>query len=282
MKPERVVLVLSGGGMKTMAHLGVLRALEQAGIRPSGIVAVSAGAMVGAMIASGLPYDRMASMMTSLQSRDLAVLNRGALVIRGVGARSVLKPEALRALLSRILPARFDQLKIPFRIAVTDLDRGVLEVFGTAGRTDCPLPEAVYASMALPLYLPPAELNGRPYADGGILQVLPLDLVLPGEADLVVASDVGPSARAHPSWRTIAPPLIGLNDRALSIAMADQRSRTVAAWRADPSRPPLLLVEPAVDPYGTFSFDKTVDSIEAGYRAAHQMLEKRTVPRESR
>lgn len=273
MKPERVVLVLSGGGMKTMAHLGVLRALEQAGIRPSGIVAVSAGAMIGALIASGMPYERMVGLVTKLERHDLAVLNKAALIIRGVGARSVLKPEALQRLLRRTLPPSFDQLRMPLRIAVTDMELGTMEVFGSAGRTDVSLPDAVYASMALPLYLPPAEIAGRVYADGGLLQVLPLDLVLPGEADLVVASDVGPTPRAHPSWRTIAPPLIGLNDRALSIAMSDQRARTIAAWRADSSRPPLLLVQPAVDPHGTFLFDKTVDSIEAGYRAAHDALE---------
>lgn len=273
MKPERVILVLSGGGMKTMAHIGVLRALEQAGIRPCGIVAVSAGAMIGAMVAGGMPYDQMVSLVTRLKRTDLAILNRTALIVRGVGAKSVLKPEPLRALLRRVLPAGgFDALRIPLRIAVTDLDRGSLEVFGSAGRTDGALADVVYASMALPLYLPPAELGGRNYGDGGILQVLPLDLVLPGEADLVIASDVGPVHAGPSAWRTLTPALIGLTDRALSIAMADQKDRAIAAWRADPSRPPLTLVQPAVDPYGTFAFDHTVDFIEAGYRAAHEAL----------
>jgi NTE family protein len=275
-KPERVILVLSGGGMKAMAHIGVLRALEQAGIAPSGIVAVSAGAMIGALVAGGMPYDQLVSLVTRLERNDLAVLNRAAMVVRGVGAKSVLKPEPLRTLLRRILPVGgFDALRIPLRIPVTDLDRGSLEIFGTAGRTDVALADIVYASMALPLYLPPSDIGGRCYADGGLLQVLPLELVLPGEADLVIASDVGPIHAAHPSWRTLTPAMIGLTDRALSIVMADQRDRTVAAWRADPSRPPLLLVQPAVDPYGTFSFDRTVDFIEAGYRAAHEALARR-------
>jgi NTE family protein len=274
--PERVILVLSGGGMKAMAHIGVLRALEQAGIVPSGIVAVSAGAMIGALVAGGMPYDQLVSLVTRLERNDLAVLNRAAMVVRGVGAKSVLKPEPLRALLRRILPVGgFDALRIPLRIPVTDLDRGSLEIFGTAGRTDVALADIVYASMALPLYLPPSDIGGRCYADGGLLQVLPLELVLPGEADLVIASDVGPIHAAHPSWRTLTPAMIGLTDRALSIVMADQRDRTVAAWRADPSRPPLLLVQPAVDPYGTFAFDRTVDFIEAGYRAAHEALARR-------
>lgn len=273
MRPERAILVLSGGGMKAMSHVGVLRAMEQAGIRPAGIVAVSAGAMVGALMAGGMPYEAMVTVVTRLRRSDLAILNRGSLLICGVGARSVLKPQPLRALLQRILPVGgFAGLRIPLRIGVTDLDSGQLEVFGTAGRTDCAIADVIYASMALPPYLPPANLGGRTFADGGLLQVLPLELVLPGEADLVIASDVGPVFAGSKSWRTQAPPLIALADRALAIAMADQRARTVAAWRADAQRPPLVLVEPAVDPYGTFAFDRTVDFIEAGYRAAHEAL----------
>lgn len=276
MKPERVVVVLSGGGMKAMAHIGVLRALEQAGIHPAGIVAVSAGAMVGAMWASGMAYDRMADVVTRLRQEDFAVVNRASIVLRGVSAQSVLDPGPLRLLLRKLLPSSFDQLRIPLRIAVTDLDRGSLEIFGSAGRTDGALPDVVYASMALPLYLPPSSIGGHTFADGGLLQVLPLELVLPGDTDLVVASDVGPNFVAHPEWRTLSPRLIALTDRALAITMADQRARTLAAWRADTSRPPLLLLEPAVDPYGTFAFSKTVEFIEAGYRAAHEALRRRS------
>lgn len=275
MKPERVVLVLSGGGMKAMAHIGVWRAMEQAGIRPSEIVAVSAGAMVGALFAGGQSYENVVRQVTALRSGDLAVLNRTQLLVRGVGARSLLKAEPLRDLLRRMLPREFDDLVIPLRVAVTDLDAGALEVFGARGRTDCALADAVAASMALPLYLPPVTIAGRPCGDGGLLQVLPLDLV--DDADLVIASDVGPVLAGHPAWRTLSPALVGLNDRALSITMADQKARTLAAWRADGSRPPLVLVEPAVDPYATFSFDRTVDSIEAGYRAAHAALSARGV-----
>ncbi len=276
MKPDHVVVVLSGGGMKAMAHVGVLRALEQAGIRPSEIVAVSAGAMVGAMFAGGLGYEDVVRRVTTLRQGDIAVLNRFELLVRGVGAGSLLKPAPLRALFERLLPAReFDELVLPLRIAVTDLDAGALEVFGSGGRTDAPLADAVLASMALPIYLPPVMLGGHACGDGGLLQVLPLELVR--DADLVVASDVGPVFTGHPAWRSLSPALVALSDRALSITMADQKARTLAAWRADDARPPLMLVEPSVDPYGTFSFDHTVDSIEAGYRAAHAALNARGI-----
>jgi len=275
-KPARVVLVLSGGGMKAMAHVGVLRALELHGIVPAELVAVSAGALVGALVAGGLPYEQIVQIVTGIRRDDLFRVNRTSLMLRGVGASSVLRAEALRAFLARVLPvSHFDRLVLPLRIVVTNLDRGEAEVFGAGGRTDCSVAEAVYASMALPLYLPPTSLGGATYGDGGLLQVLPLDVAAVCDADLVVAVDVGPVHQAHPAWRRLAPPLIAVPDRAIALMMAEQRARTVAAWRANASRPPLVLVQPPVDPYGTFAFDRTVDFIEAGYRAAHQELEKR-------
>ena len=276
MKPERVVLVLSGGGMKAMAHVGVLRALADVGIGPSMICAVSAGAMVGALVAGGMPYEQIAAICCGLRSRDLAVVNRRRLLMRGVWAGSLLQSAPLRRLLVRIVPEEsFEHLRVPLRIGVADMDRGELEVFGAMGRTDWTVAQAVYASMALPLYLPPAVQAGHTYADGGVLEVLPLSLVPPDEADLVIAVDVGPSHIARAGWQHQGPRLLALHDRTFAIQTADKRERMIEAWKADASRPPLVLVRPDVDPSATFAFDRTVDFIEAGYRAAHAALAER-------
>jgi NTE family protein len=282
-KPERVVLVLSGGGMKSMAHVGVVRALADAGKQPAEIVASSAGALVGALVATGLAYERIVQLVCGIRREDVMALNRAALILKGVGARSLLKPEPLRAMLARLIPVReFGRLAMPLRIVATDLESGEAVVFGVGGRTDCAVDEAVYASMALPLYLPPALIGGRRIADGGLTQVLPLDAAAAATADLVVAADVGPVPVAPPPWLKTSPPLVAAHDRAIAILMAAQRARAVAAWREDPRRAPLVLVEPAVDPYGTFAFDRTVDFIEAGYRAAHAaMAGKRVLGRGS-
>lgn len=273
MKPERVVLVLSGGGMKAMAHIGVLRALTEMGRAPAEIVATSAGALVGAMVAGGLPYDAMVQAACGMKGDEIYQLNRAALLVRGVGAASVIKPAPLRAFLERALPVHdFARLDLPLRIVATDLDRGTAVVFGAAGRTDCTVPEAVYASMALPLYLPAARIGDGRFGDGGVVSVLPLEQARTVAADLVVAVDVTAVREAPPPWLRRSPPLLEAHDRAMAVLMADQRSRAIEAWQADPRRAPLVLVEPAVDPYGTFAFDRTVDFIEAGYRAAHAAM----------
>jgi hypothetical protein len=84
--------------------------------------------------------------------------------------------------------------------------------------------------------------------------------------------DVGSVREAPPPGFPRGPALLEAHDRAMAVVMAEQRARAVEAWRRDPRRAPLVLVEPPVDPYGTFAFDRTADFIEAGYRAGHAAL----------
>ena len=272
-EPDRVVLVLSGGGMKAMAQVGVLRALDEAGLKPAEVVSTSAGALVGALVASGLSYEEIVPRVFSVGRHEIAVLARWSVLARGLGAPSVLRPQPVRSLLERLLPVHtFAALRLPLRITAVDADAGELTVFGAGGRTDCTVVEAVMASMALPLYLPPVAIGGRRFVDGGLLEVLPLDVAAQIPADLVVAVDVGPVAAAPPAGTPLGPALLAAHDRVMAIVMARQRERAVADWKADARRPPLVLVEPEVDPHGTFAFGRTGEFIEAGYRAGHAAL----------
>lgn len=273
MKPDRVVLVLSGGGMKAMAQIGALRALEECGLAPAEIIATSAGALVGAMVAGGMSYEEMVRAVMRIRVEDFVAPARVDVLLRGLGAASVLRAAPLRDLLQRVVPVQdFWRLRLPLRITVADLDSGELVVFGAAGRTDCSISEAVYASMALPPFFPPARVGGRRLADGGLRAVLPLEIAARVPADLVVAVDVGPVPFGPTDGARGLPALVELSDRALGIALADQRMRTIAGWRVVPGRPRLVLVTPPVDPHGTFAFDRTAEFIEAGYRAAHAAL----------
>jgi len=276
-EPERVVLVLSGGGMKAMAQVGVLRAMDEAGLKPAEVVGTSAGALVGALVASGFSYEEIVPRVFGVGRHELAALARWSVLARGLGAASVLKPQPVRALLARLLPVHtFGALRLPLRVTAVDADSGELVVFGAGGRTDCSVVEAVMASMSLPVYLPPVVIGGRRYLDGGLLEVLPLDVAALIPADLVVAVDVGPVAAAPPRGARVGPALLAAHDRAMAVAMAAQRSRAVSQWRAADRRAPLVLVEPDVDPYGTFAFDRTAEFIEAGYRAGHEAFAGRT------
>ncbi len=188
----RVVAVFGGGGAKAAAHIGVNRALVEAGLSPSHYVGTSFGAVIGAAFAAGATYESLVTNLVGATRGKIAPIDLLSLV-KGMYADHIIKPEPLHALIAALVPVRqFDQFTIPISVVATDLDSGQLTVFGTGGRREVGVREALYASCALPLYYPPAEIDGHRYADGGLRAVLPLEPAKAIPADLVVAVHVGP------------------------------------------------------------------------------------------
>jgi len=110
---SRVVLVLSGGGAKALAHAGAFRALEQAELVPSHIIATSMGAVVGAALGAGMPFDQVRRRAMGIRRKDVAPFDPLALLM-GLFARSLFPASALRRAIARIVPkTRFEYLRIP-------------------------------------------------------------------------------------------------------------------------------------------------------------------------
>src|SRR5256885_12027706 len=194
----RVVAVFGGGGAKSLAHAGAWRALLEAGLQPLHIVGTSMGAVIGAALAAGSTYQRIVDLALSPQKKDFAALDAWSLA-KGVFARNILKPGPLKHTIARLVPAtRFADMQIPLTVTTTDLDSGELVLFGALGQ-DGPLIDVLYASCALPLYLPSQLIGGRRLAEGGLRAVLGLDAARRVPADLVVAVDVGPGFDEPPA-----------------------------------------------------------------------------------
>src|SRR3989442_965793 len=188
---SRVVAVFGGGGAKSLAHAGAWKALLELGLRPAHIVGTSMGAVIGAALAAGSTYQRIVDIALSLQKKDSAALDAWSLA-KGVFAGNILKPDPLKRTIARLVPAtRFGDMQIPLTVTATDLDSGELVLFGALGQ-DAPLVDALYASCALPLYLPPEVIDGHRLGDGGLRAVVPLDVARRIPADMVVAVDGGP------------------------------------------------------------------------------------------
>lgn len=272
MSRPRVVCVLSGGGAKAAAHVGALRALEERGVRPAHYVGTSMGAVVAAGFASGLGYEELLRRMTSVSRRDVAVPSPSLLL--GPFAASLLRGEPLRATIRRLVPAeRFEDLETPLTVTAVDVESGELVLFGEGGRRRVPLVEALYASCALPIYFPPAEIGDRRYADGGLRAVLALDVAAEFAPDAVFAVMVGPSFYDEPpSDGAPQPPLLRAHNQALRILMAAQVEETVARWRR--RAVPLVLVRPSLDREATFEVAKAVNYVEQGYLCAVRALER--------
>lgn len=273
----RVVAVFSGGGAKALASAGAFRALEEAGLPPSHIVATSMGAVVGAALAAGLTWKAVASAARALPSDFVAALN--PLILAGPFAPSLLRADSLREAIERLVPARFfSDLRIPLTVTATDLDTGELALFGAGDRDQVPLHEALYASCALPVYYPPITIATRRYADGGLRAVLPLEAARRFEADLYVAVHVGPgfdevlppsSAPVRPP-PPFLPPLVRAHGEAQRIMMAVQAEREIASWPCD--GPKLVLVRPVKEKEATFRVQDAERYVEAGYRETKEAL----------
>lgn len=190
----RVAVALGGGGARGLAHILVIEALEEMGVRPTIIAGTSIGAIFGAALASGLPAAEIrAHAEEALSQRfDLA---RQLMQARADPVQrlfnllplrsALLKPEVL---LDLLLPSRlaktFEALTIPLRIVATDF-YAQAPVILTGG----PLLPAVAASMALPAIFQPVSLGDRVLVDGGLVNPLPFD-VIAQDADITIAIDV--------------------------------------------------------------------------------------------
>jgi NTE family protein len=177
----RVGLALSGGAARGIAHVGVLRALEEQAIPIDAIAGASAGALVGGAYAAGLSIARLEELARSFRWRHM-----GRMAFSRLGLQSNVRME--RFLRDRLPVTRFEELKIPFAALVTDLHRGTPVVMRDTGD----LPFAIRASNCLPaLYVPVRDSNGRLLVDGGLVANLPISYTRELGADIVIAVDVG-------------------------------------------------------------------------------------------
>ncbi|HXT62405.1 MAG TPA: patatin-like phospholipase family protein, partial [Pyrinomonadaceae bacterium] len=176
----RIGLALSGGAARGIAHVGVLRALEENQIPIDAIAGASAGALIGGSYAAGLSLDQLEVMARGFRWRRTARLSFSRLGFQ-TNAR-------METFLRQHLPVtRFEDLKIRFAALAMDLQKGTAVVF----RDEGDLPFAIRASTCIPaVYTPVQDSQGRWLVDGGLVASLPISYARDFGVDLVIASDV--------------------------------------------------------------------------------------------
>lgn len=183
---DKPPFVLSGGGVRGAAHVGVLRAFRDAGVVPGAISGTSAGALVGALIADGWTPEEVNQMI-------LDELRRPRLI-----RKPTLASKRIEAFLRRTLRhACFEDLSIPLYVSATDLEKGGQRVFSSGE-----LIPALMASCAIPVVFPPVQVNGVYYVDGGISNNLPVEPFL-AVKDQVIAVHVNPLPLFVPGRRGV-------------------------------------------------------------------------------
>ncbi len=178
MAERKLGLALGGGAARGLAHLGVLKVLEEAGVRPDVVCGTSAGSIVGALYAGGYSWDTIADVTRSLDWPDFVkpVFPKMGLV----------RADGLEKRLVELLGERtIEELEIPFRAVTVDLIRGEQYIIGSG-----PIAHAVRASSSIPGIFEPVQDGERVLVDGGVLNDVPFDVCRDMGADLVIAVDL--------------------------------------------------------------------------------------------
>lgn len=266
--PEAIWLVMGGGALKGLAHVGAWKAIQEARVPVAGIIGTSIGAMVGAALAAGRSTAEMESIARGLKRRDIIRLNHRAVWFNGIKARSVLRGSPMRDFIRALVPTPdWKGLKIPFAVNVVDLATGETQWLGHGGDTDIPLVDALYASSALPVLFPPAEVNGRFLLDGGVRDMLPLQRAQDLGATRIIAIDAGagPDADAR---EVSEQGIVALQQRVFGIMAGQRRRDTIRDWDGVP----LTFVRPNLSTHGGFDFDQIDYFLAEGYRATREAL----------
>lgn len=277
--PVRTALVLSGGGARGLAHIGVLRTLDSLGVRPDLIVGTSMGAIVGAMYASGysgraidslartLPvaslfrnYDPQApQVFGALEPLVVWADGPGGFAVQGASVREAEANALLGAAMLRgnlLARGDFDRLPIPFRAVATDLDDRTAVVLDGGD-----LAQAVRASIAIPLVFTPERIGARQLADGGLSANIPVAIARAEGAERVIVSDV--TERRRDSL-----------DFASPLRVADRLVDFLFDQPLDSLRAGDVRIRPAIEGFASLDFTPAVQAelVQRGRTAADTTL----------
>lgn len=187
-------VAFGGGGARGLAHIHVIQALDELGIRPVAIAGSSIGAIIGAGMAAGMTGAEIRDYARGLLGNRAEVLARlwrarsgtlsGLMTGNGLGVTQFDVERVLKAFLPTAVPDSFEELAIPLQVTATDYYGHALAVFSQGD-----LYSALGASAAIPAVFRPVRRDGKLLIDGGIYNPVPFDL-LEGAAEIVIAVDV--------------------------------------------------------------------------------------------
>lgn len=282
--PPKICLVLSGGGARGFAHIGVLKELEAMHVPIHCIAGTSMGAVVGGLYAAGLSASEIELRLNKLQLNDIALdrVERRLLpqalreednrypfgATLGLSASGVRLPtgvvqatqflELLHNWTAHLKSdISFDKLPIPFRAIATNLENGQMVVFDRG-----PLHVAIRASMAAPGVFAPVEIDGRLLTDGGLVRNLPVDIARDMGADVIIAVNIGTPLLPRDQLRS----LLNVSQQMVNILTEQNVELQKAALR-----PKDILIEPDLGNISFMDFERSAEASAVGENAAIAM-----------
>ncbi len=247
-------ITLSGGGARGIAHVGVLKALEENGIYPTCVSGTSMGAIVGVLYAAGYNPNKIEEIFTNekiYRSFKVEWFSRGFLSLTRV-----------KDILAKYIDVDdFESLKKPFSLGVSNLNTGRGEIINKGDN----LKDWVVASASIPVIFSPVNINGNYYVDGGLFQNLPSEALV-GQCHFIIGSSVNPITREFKveSTKQVA-------ERVFNLAIAQNvwQSRVYCDFYIEPRH---------IRHFTTWDYSKVNELIEEGYMAAKRVINNLILP----
>jgi len=285
-KRPKVCVVLSGGGARGAAHVGVLKVLEELRVPIDCITGTSMGSLVGGAYATGTTIPEMEEILSVISTellfkerpprQELAIRrkldDRQDFVGPEIGLRDwnlelpkgfvsgVQLETVLRALAKARGYRKFDELGIPFRAVATDLVTGKKVVFA-----DGELANVMRASMSVPGAIAPAEFDGKILVDGGLTDNLPIDVARAMGADVVIAVNLGTPLAPRDQLNSI----LGISGQVINILTEQNVQLSLAALK-----PTDILILPELGDFSASDFDHLPKTVPIGVAAARKVADQ--------
>lgn len=261
-------LVLSGGGLKGLAHIGVLKALEERGLEPGLVVGSSMGSLIAAAWAAGMPIREMTERGLAVRRKDIFQVAHVDMAFKRMRSPAVYRREPLDELIDSLVGGlTFEQLQRPLVINTVELNSGMQVLWGLPGLRNVRVADAVFASCALPGIFPPREIDGRWYVDGAVVENMPAQVAASHGHGPVIAVDVGANSTLRSNIQDDG--FAATYIRGLEIVMQTMMESRLRQWTS----PPLILIHPRVEHVSMFAFGHNRELIEEGYRATLDLLD---------
>lgn len=243
----KIGLVLSGGGTRGFAHLGLIQALNDAGIYPEVISGTSAGALAGVLYADGYTPKEILKMMNAGSRLDFmrpTLPREGLLQIGGI----------IKILKANLHAKTFNELKIPLYVSATDLNNGKAEYFSEGDLLD-----PVIASASIPVLFQPVMINNLYYVDGGVLDNLPIKPI-ENKCKFIIGSFVNPVGYVEKCSG-----LISIAERTFMLSMSKEILEKAKKFN-------LFIAPLELRNYKILDPEKAEELFEVGYKATREKL----------
>jgi len=265
----KVTLVLGGGGLRGLAHIGALKAIRALEIPIHEYIGTSMGSFICALGAGGMEIEEMERHALDLKSEDILDLSLTHFIRKALRSSSLYRGKSLQTYIKKLVPIdSFKLLKTPLLVNSVELENGEEVYWGSEGLEDIPVHKAVYASCAIPGIFPPLEMGKVCYIDGGVISNLPVRIAMRRKADLIIAINLGLPALSPLRETTGQRNIVNMLLQSSGLMMR----RILQLQLKEFIEYPLILIEPYFPNRRMFDFSETDRSIRAGERAALNVL----------